>query len=39
MGLALSRTLSVGGTVNLVNIHAPNFSRQYDLTLTKEFGR
>jgi hypothetical protein len=39
MGLALSRTLSLGATLNLVNPHAANSSRQYDLTLTKEFGR
>ncbi|HEY6195022.1 MAG TPA: hypothetical protein VI504_08275 [Candidatus Eisenbacteria bacterium] len=39
LGLALARTMSLGANLNLIDPHGANFSRQYDLTLTKDFGR
>src|ERR1051326_3650124 len=39
LGLALARTMSLGANLNLIDPHGANFSRPYDLTLTKDFGR
>ena len=38
-GLSLTRTMSLGANLNLIDPHKQNFSRQYDLTVTRVFGR
>ena len=37
LSLTVTRTISVGANLNLVDPHGQNFSRQYDLNVTKDF--